>query len=115
LQRLVAHVSWQPAVQAPSQVGSSASQAAWQAGTSGTPGTVHLARQSKCVFSKVEYDSVSDTLTVTLRQGEVAESDEDKPGVILDYEEAGNLLSIELLDASQRVEEPRSVTFSVKG
>jgi uncharacterized protein YuzE len=64
---------------------------------------------------KVEYDSVSDTLTVTLRQGEVAESDEDKPGVILDYDEAGNLLFIELLDASQRVEEPRSVTFSVNG
>ena len=45
----------------------------------------------------------------------VAESDEDKPGVILDYGEAGNLLSIEVLDASQRVEEPRSVTFSMNG
>jgi hypothetical protein len=45
----------------------------------------------------------------------VAESDEDKPGVILDSDEAGNLLSIKLLDASQQVEEPRSVTFSVNG
>jgi uncharacterized protein YuzE len=35
--------------------------------------------------------------------------------VILDYDEADNLLSIELLDASQLVEEPRSVTFSVNG
>ena len=48
---------------------------------------------------KVEYDSETDTLTVTLRAGTIAESDEDKPGVILDYDEAGNLLSIEVLDA----------------
>jgi uncharacterized protein YuzE len=60
---------------------------------------------------KVECDSATDTLTVTLRQGELVESDEDKPGLILDYDEVGNLLSIEVLDASRRVEEPRSVPF----
>lgn len=64
---------------------------------------------------KVEYDGETDTLTVTLREGVVAESDEDKPGVILDYDGTGTLLSIEVLDASQRVEEPRSVTFSTNG
>ena len=64
---------------------------------------------------KVEYDAETDTLTVVLRAGVVAESDEDKPGVILDYDDAGNLLSIEVLDASKRVEEPRSVTFSTSG
>jgi YD repeat-containing protein len=64
---------------------------------------------------KIEYDGETDTLTVTLREGVVAESDEDKPGVILDYDGTGNLLSIEVLDASQRVEEPRSVTFSTNG
>jgi uncharacterized protein YuzE len=62
---------------------------------------------------KVDYDGERDTLTVTLRDGVVAESDEDKPGVILDYDEGGNLLSIEVLDASQRVDEPRSMTFSL--
>ena len=61
---------------------------------------------------KVRYDAATDTLTVVLREAPVAESDEDKPGVILDYDAAGNLVSIEVLDASQRVEEPRSVTLT---
>jgi uncharacterized protein YuzE len=58
---------------------------------------------------KVEYDRETDTLTGTLRDGVVAESDEDKPGVILDYNDVGNLLSIEVLDASQWVQDLRSV------
>ncbi len=61
---------------------------------------------------KVHYDAATDTLTVVLREAPVAESDEDKPGVILDYDADGNLVSLEVLDASRRVEEPRSVTLT---
>jgi uncharacterized protein YuzE len=57
---------------------------------------------------KVEYDSDTDTPTVTLRRGVVAESDEDEPGLILDYDEAGDLLSIEVLDATGRRPTPTS-------
>jgi len=64
---------------------------------------------------KVNYDAASDTLTVIFRDGKVAESDEDKPGVILDYDSQGNILSIEVLDASMRVEEPRAVTLTALG
>jgi YD repeat-containing protein len=60
---------------------------------------------------KVSYDTKTDTLTIVFRNDPVAESDEDKPGVILDYDAAGNIVSIELLDASKRVEEPRTVTL----
>ena len=61
---------------------------------------------------KVIYDPRTDTLSVVLREGaSVAESDGDKPGVILDYDDQGNLVSLEILDASRRVTEARRVEF----
>src|SRR5947209_11383547 len=63
---------------------------------------------------KVSYDSRTDIVTVVLRDGvPVAESDEDKPGVILDYDERGNLVAVEILDASQRVTDARRVEFQM--
>ena len=61
---------------------------------------------------KVAYDQKTDTLSVILKDNTpVAESDEDKPGVILDYDEEGNLISLEILDASTRVTEARKIEF----
>ncbi len=61
---------------------------------------------------KVLYDSRTDTLSVILKDNTpVSESDEDKPGVILDYDEAGNLVSLEILDASKRLTEARKIEF----
>jgi uncharacterized protein YuzE len=61
---------------------------------------------------KVIYDPRTDSLTVILKEGvAVAESDEDKPGVILDYDEHGNLLSLEVLDASRRVTDARKIEY----
>jgi YD repeat-containing protein len=62
---------------------------------------------------KAVYDPKTDTLTLELKSGRVAESDEDKPGVILDYDAEGNLLGIEILDASKRVAEARTMQFQV--
>jgi uncharacterized protein YuzE len=41
----------------------------------------------------------------------VAESDEDKPGAVLDYDRDGNLVSLEILDASQRVTKAQTIEF----
>jgi YD repeat-containing protein len=60
---------------------------------------------------QVIYDSQTDTLTIILAQTPVVESDEDRPGVILDYDAAGNLVSIEILDASQRVGMPTQIEY----
>jgi uncharacterized protein YuzE len=63
---------------------------------------------------KASYDPKTDTLT--LKEGAVvAESDEDKPGVILDYAEQGNLVSMEILDASRRVTEAQKMEFPIAG
>jgi uncharacterized protein YuzE len=60
---------------------------------------------------KVRYDTKTDTLTFVFRDVPVEESDEEKPGVILDYDDQGQLIAIEVLDASKRVEEPQRVTL----
>ena len=64
---------------------------------------------------KVNYDARTDTLTVVFRDVPVAESDEDKPGVILDYDEDGNLVSLEILDASTRITEAHRFEFETTG
>jgi uncharacterized protein YuzE len=65
---------------------------------------------------KATYDLKTDTLTIVLRpDSRVAESDEDKPGVILDYDEQGYLVSLEILDASKRVAEAGRIEFETTG
>lgn len=65
---------------------------------------------------KASYDPKTDTLSLILKDSAtVAESDETKPGVILDYDEGGDLVSLEILDASRRVNEARKMEFSVAG
>ena len=65
---------------------------------------------------KVHYDSRTDSLTVILKEDvAVAESDEDKPGVILDYDDRGDLLTIEILDASRRVTDARRIEYQATG
>jgi uncharacterized protein YuzE len=62
---------------------------------------------------KVNYDSKTDILTIIFAETPVTESDEDKPGVILDYDDKGNLVSLEILDASQRVSVPSKIEYQV--
>ena len=65
---------------------------------------------------KVNYDPKTDTLSFLLKENAiVAESDEEKPGVILDYDDRGDLVSLEILDASRRVTEARKIDFQIAG
>ena len=62
---------------------------------------------------KVTYNSNVDVLSILLSDAAVEESDEDKPGVILDYDKNGNVVSLEILDASKRMGNPMSVEYAV--
>ena len=64
---------------------------------------------------KVTYDPQVDVLRILLSNAPIEESDEDKPGVILDYDKDGNIVGLEILDASKRVTNPRSVEYAVAG
>lgn len=44
---------------------------------------------------KVIYDREADALSVILSDATVVESDEENPGIILDYDASGNLVSLE--------------------
>ena len=54
-----------------------------------------------------------DVLRILLSDAPIEESDEDKPGVILDYDKNGNVVGLEILEASKRMTNPRSVEYAV--
>ena len=64
---------------------------------------------------KVTYDPKVDVLRILLSNAPNEESDEEKPGVILDYDKDGNVVGLEILNASKRVSNPRSVEYAVAG
>ena len=61
------------------------------------------------------YDIQTDTLTIILSEAPVAESGEDKPGIILDCDADGNVVSLEILDASRRVVQPTQMVYELAG
>ena len=64
---------------------------------------------------KLTYDPEVDVLRILLSDAPIEESDEDKPGVILDYDKDGNVVGLEILQASKRIANPRSVEYAVTG
>ena len=62
---------------------------------------------------KVNDDAETDVLRILFRQTAVEDSDEDKPGVILGYDKNGNIVGLEVLDASKRIENPKAVEYTV--
>ena len=64
---------------------------------------------------KVTYDQEVDILRIILNDTDIDESDEDKPGIIIDYDERGNIVGMEILDASTRITDPKSLEYAVRG
>jgi uncharacterized protein YuzE len=60
---------------------------------------------------KITYDAQVDVLHILFSNAAIEESDEEKPGIILDFDKIGNIVGMEILDASKRMENPRAVEW----
>lgn len=61
---------------------------------------------------KINYDKEVDVLRILFNDAPIHESDESTPGVILDFDAQENLVGLEILGASHRVQDPHAVEFS---
>ncbi|MBN1449814.1 MAG: DUF2283 domain-containing protein [Anaerolineales bacterium] len=64
---------------------------------------------------KVTYDASVDVFRILFSDAPVDESDEDRPGVVIDYDVKGNVVGIEILDASKHVGNPHGVEYADTG
>jgi uncharacterized protein YuzE len=62
---------------------------------------------------KVIYDKGTDTLTITLREVRIRESDEVRPGVIADFGYDGEVVRFEILSASKVVAQPGAMAYEL--
>ena len=64
---------------------------------------------------KIEFDPKADAMYIRLIAGTVVESDAVRPGVVFDFDAAGRVLGIEMLDVSQRTDNPRELAMELVG
>jgi uncharacterized protein YuzE len=62
---------------------------------------------------KIVYDRETDTLTITLSDARIRESDEVRPGVIADFGYDGQIVRFEILSASRVVSQPKAVAYEL--
>jgi uncharacterized protein YuzE len=62
---------------------------------------------------KIKYDKEVDVLYIQFSEEKIVDSDEDKPGIILDFDKDGNVVGIEMLQASKQMPQPMKVEYEV--
>lgn len=62
---------------------------------------------------KVTYEQEVDVLRIVLSDTKIEESEEGRKGVSFDYDVDGNIVGIEILQASKRISDPMSVEYTV--
>ena len=63
---------------------------------------------------KIEYSKDADALYVYFREVEVAKSKEIEEGVVVDLDEKGHIVGIEILDASKRLTARELVNVNIE-
>jgi uncharacterized protein YuzE len=62
---------------------------------------------------KIKFDQEVDILVLRFSEEKIQESDEVKPGVILDFDSEGNIVKIEILDVSKLMSAPFKLEYEV--
>lgn len=62
---------------------------------------------------KIKYDKETDILYIRLKDVAIDESEEDKKGIILDYSADGQLVGIEVLNASKSMDQPSKIEYEL--
>lgn len=62
---------------------------------------------------QITYDPDRDILQIAFNNREVGETARISPNLILDYDDDGLIVGLEIRQASQRVESPLSVTYTI--
>jgi uncharacterized protein YuzE len=62
---------------------------------------------------KVLYDPEKDILQISFNLSSIEETAQLAPGLVLDYDEDGNVIGIELRQASQKVDDPYAIAYLV--
>ena len=62
---------------------------------------------------KIKYDPEVDVIRITLKDVEIEESDEETPGIILDFDSNRNVVGIEILQASKRIDNPQAIEYMI--
>ena len=61
---------------------------------------------------EITYDKDCDCLYIKLSAEQIAETDQDqKSGVIIDYSSTGNIVGLEVLNASNQITDPTVITL----
>lgn len=62
---------------------------------------------------KVKYDREVDILYIRLTDAVIEESDEPKPGFVIDYDVEGAAVGFEIMNASKKMDQPATVQLDV--
>jgi len=62
---------------------------------------------------KVTYDPEVDVLNIIFAEGPIDQSEEERPGIVVDYDRRGGMVAIEILQACKRFPIPTAVEYSV--
>jgi uncharacterized protein YuzE len=62
---------------------------------------------------KIKYDPEVDVIQITLKDSVIEESGEEIPGIILDFDPDGNVVGIEILQASKRTDNPQAIEYTI--